>query len=526
MSFFLSFVNPVINVVLAVVIALVTVVVLAGSAIQVTPTHLTDPHSGEIRDEVHRQVADLSKEKTQDDATQNDAEKTQQDTLGDDMESKIKDEMRELMMNHLVEFGAQTSVEGAVLLAKMVRRRGVRRFETKMGVKLTKAASAKFAKKMACKVATLPAKMALRAGLGPVGIAWDVLDLASLALDLVDPAGYNNWSPNSDINDMAASAQEQAATQAQNDSQNDYPALMGPWLVNNEIWTKVFMRVQDRLMTNAQMRMPQKAMDDYFERMIAKVREQHPDLDLNDPRFEELIADDDDDKIWEDLLQENYERLFCSSTPTCRDILLTKELNKEHVRAGTGYQFEAIGAIRLFGKPFSSKSEYGIALTKDAADKWNEDHKSVWKDRYDYFHGTETVTEEEQVPIPIAMHTDTVYAGPSRTLHFGSNITFAAYLGPVYSFCEKTRQIDVQKADPYAEGVRFDFSKGRCMGSNQWCTRMGMSWDQNLADGYGDCYLSGIAETCEEIMGRTVCRTMNKGHYDEDGSVNAIAMLR
>lgn len=689
--------------------------VLAGSAIPIDPSHVTDPHINEIHDELSNQLT-TGQDQQKEEEEEEEGEEGDNDA---DEEEQTEDMMKKMLVQQLVQEGVVASAKMAVKLAKWMRQNVVHKMQARlakrattsaMAKKLMKTSVAKLSKKMACRVAAIPVKLAMKAELGPIGIAWDIADLVNLVLDFWDPSGYNNWSPNVDINNIAKQVQLQAAQQAFAEGK-EYPELLGPWFVDDNMWTEVYTRVQQRLMMNALMRLPKIKLEEYFEKMMLKAHEAHPNVDINE--LDQYIADSDDDGIFEGIIETHYHRLFCSSTPTCRDIILTKEINEAHRKAGTGYTFEVVkGFRRDSGNAFSNITEVGIALTEAGANLWNETHKPVWKERHDFFfdhnsviayrgwengdrnkcnaktnlysvqyepqdhddyrrvfrvgdyphfpcapdaiscnkNGTSyapyvtgeindrsprndfyntwsvpggfevTLYEHEEFKgatlkitgpkrgyatahlcdygwtaaassakvrrvakrfafddIPIAMRTDTtitidptakefdaecggpdcpgtaggnddngggtpwyhyipmiwVYtkvaevvssesgdaddakiAQPTKALegfniYFDDKVTFASYLGPVYSYCEKSRQYKsvVGSADPAAHGVRFDFSKGRCIGSEGWCTRVGMDWDQSKAEGNGDCYLNDAQEICEDwVLGTSTCR--------------------
>lgn len=351
---------------------------------------------------------------------------------------------------------------------------------------------------------------------GPVGAVVFILEMTSLALDLIDPFGYDKYQPNvisKNIRNTIDVETRKGILESEPELRTDYP-LTFPLLL-------AFPELEEDF------------TQEYMAKFLPDALKLFKDDDLVDAFVYMLTGEvtEDSTKTSEDIskmIEDNF-TLITSVKRIERDNFIYdffKEKGKES---------------KIEKVPFmSTYRRFGVTLSREGASDYNESHRDAhlkfgnlkrggdcaknhedagpcngdgactWDTNAEVcITNEEELTPEDYVPF-VAMYTDAYRvldtSNPGKVgepnvieRRLPQKCVLAMPYAGVLAHCE----LGEGEHDPYTYGVRFNTGTGVCDYTSDYCNRYGLQWkpDQN------DCgYYSEAQKYSEIIFGKTVTR--------------------
>ena len=395
-----------------------------------------------------------------------------------------------------------TAVQGSKVASKVVAKQ-VGRMVGKMVKKM--------ALKVGLGVAKIGTKMAAFASAGPVGAVLAVFEVFSMLLDVLDPAGYENFTTNN-MNENARMVAEVAMYTALKEQGCDYPMIFPVQLAFPKEFAEADQCVIGTLygeafeaLGDADLDTIGGLMDEAIDALPDTVTQQEIDAALDS-----VIFPDDIVARMGDIVVE-----LMNSDPVRRDRMRYDELKRllpAHKRSH----------VTLYPS-YSKINQVGITLTERGVIEWNKTHKDEWFKYNDIFE--EITPPDDYEPSLVAIFSDTYYVlnmdNPGTKEHpnmltkrFPKRVAMASPIGHVVAFCEKPRHKGIMGSgtklpgagvDPKEHGVFFDSTKGLCRYTYPYCNRMGLEYTRGK-NGTGDCKPYPGQDVAEVIFGKTLTR--------------------
>ncbi len=347
--------------------------------------------------------------------------------------------------------------------------------------------SAKVATRVGIKMAAFGIKALTRLTSGPVGWAMMAFDIASLGLDLFDPAGYELYVENGE-NVKVRSQLEYMMQQA--GGGGDYPILFPVELLYKNAWEIAYETVST----------------EYNNMVISSLGPEENNRFVRAMLVEQGWLDDDGSiGNISTIISDRQEQLM-NAEPVERDRKLLEKMYEI-------LPLQARDNITHY-RYMSSPSRIGITLTKRGADIWNQSNYETWMN-WD--------SNSSETPPLVAVHSDKY-----RVVNIGNPGTASepnliektlpqatTYVMPwytLYQLCEKTRRGGLTAStstsiNPKNYGVKFEPETGRCVFTPSYCAHFGM---QYKGGGETDCDLYAGQAGAETIFGKTVTRSFIK----------------
>ena len=322
---------------------------------------------------------------------------------------------------------------------------------------------------------------------GPVGWAIFGFDMASLGLDIFDPAGYELYVENEE--NVKVRSQLEYMMQLASGG-GDYPILFPVELLYKDAWEVAYTAVSN----------------EYSNMVLDSLGEEEIEKFVKALLIEQgWIEDDGSTGTISDIISDRQEQLM-NRDPIERDSKLLEKMYEILPLQARDY----ITHYRYMSSP----SRIGITLTKAGADMWNRRNYETWMS-WD--------SNSSRIPPFVAVHSNKY-----RELNIGNPGTASepnlvertlpqatTYVMPWYmlfQICEKSRRGGFTSAtstsiNPRRYGVKFDPHTGRCVFTPSYCAHFGM---QYKGGGETDCDLYAGQSEAETIFGKTVTRSFIK----------------
>lgn len=337
------------------------------------------------------------------------------------------------------------------------------------------------------KMAAFGIKALTRLTSGPVGLAIFAFDMASLGLDIFDPAGYELYVENEE--NVKVRSQLEYAMQLASGG-GDYPILFPVELLYKDAWEVAYTAVSNEYNNMVLDTLGEGEMIQFVRALLIE---------------QGWIEDDGSTDTISDIISDRQEQLM-NRDPVERDSKLLEKMYEILPLQARDY----ITHYRYMSSP----SRIGITLTKAGADVWNQRNYETWMS-WD--------SNSSRIPPLVAVHSNKY-----RTLNIGNPGTASepnlvertlpqatTYVMPWYmlfQLCEKPRRGGLTSAtstsiNPRSYGVEFDPHTGRCVFTPSYCAHFGM---QYKGGGETDCDLYAGQSEAETIFGKTVTRSFIK----------------
>ena len=436
----------------------------------------------------------------------------------------VIDQMAELILLH-----PDTVYKGVALIGK-----GLGKVAAVLAPKATAKASAYLARKVGMKIAgkvmaKLLAKLTFMASMGPGGAALMAFDVLSLALDFLDPRGYDLYSANSMLSQQDR-LQAFIAWQMQMSMEGSWPMMMPIGGVYPAVYENFVTPMQSEYyITPALGAYMDEASVEELELMMS------PEFDTPEVQgvFQTKFAD--------------YVDEFLNADPELRDQRIFDSLREGLPDAEKD---------DVFLCPWMSLPDrIGISLTKEKSEAWNESNMAVWShwlnemngptpNKYKSADGTlNPNVDGHGFPLPqppFADFSDWYYVPDEESMEKdgfkesqppmlaikldGGAVSLAGNMKQMsYVMCvgQNTREGEKGKADITIYPGKFgvEWKMGQCHYTKEYCEEMNLSFTGGLemgSDGIGsggdwigtpgDCYMNKGQEVAEQIFGTTITR--------------------
>jgi len=341
-----------------------------------------------------------------------------------------------------------------------------------VGAKMGASAGAKIATQFGTRLAWATA-------CGPICIAVTVATAVfTIALDLTDPFGYNNFTANETIR-RKRNAVDVMLQKSMIESKQSYPMTF-PLTVafpdfNKELEEKIFIE----FLPDALELMPKDLMIQFFTSMLK-----------GEPSTDKDVLD-----------------AFGVAMDTALANIAKRDDIMYEFYAGKGKKSE------IERVPFmSTKTRIGVTLSKKGVDKYNERMKDKHL-LYSNPHRSPPKDKPDDYTPFVAMYTDTYreinVSNPGSENNpnvvekkIERPICLAMPYGMLIADCEygfrSTKHS--QRLNPATYGVKFNYARGDCDFTNDYCKRLGLDFKGN------ECKLRPGQEVAELILGKTITR--------------------
>jgi hypothetical protein len=323
-------------------------------------------------------------------------------------------------------------------------------------------------------------RLAFATACGPVCIAATVATAVfTIALDLTDPFGYNNFTANELIRRKRNTVDvmlEKQLVEAGQSYPMTFPLTVAYPKYNKELEEKLLIE----FLPDALELMPKDLMIQFFTSMLkGEPSTDKKVLDAFDVAMEQALANT---KKRDTLVYDFY------------------------VSKGKKSEIQRVSFM-------STKTRIGVTLSKVGADKYNERMKEKHLLYSNPQRKPPNELPEDYTPM-VAMYTDTYRVlnkgnpgsenNPNVTpKKLSQTITLAMPYGMLIADCEygfrSTKHS--QRLNPAVYGVRFNTERGDCDFTNDYCKRLGLDFKGN------ECKLRPGQKEAELILGKTVTRT-------------------
>lgn len=405
-------------------------------------------------------------------------------------------------------------------LGKMAGRKLGKSAATKLGLKAAKTAArlggkiigktvAKIATKIGVKLAAMAAKISASASTGPLAIAYAAFEVLSMLADILDPAGFENFTANKAIENLKHVEEVRMAAGLKQQRQS-YPQLFSVSVMYPKEFIEAYERMYGQAYQDAMAFLTEDHCEDYFLAIMAKL-DALPDTATE----QDMEAVQDSVPMTDtmtDFLEMKVGELMKNTVQ--RDQKILTELQK----------IKTVNASYITLAPgFSNADTIGIGLTVQGAEYWNGSKRQEWFQHYDQFE--QKPLPEDYIQSPFACYTDTYHILNENDpgTHEKPNVfeqklnnkaVLAMPFGNIMSYCEKPRHLGIMGSkhkipgngvDPAKLGVKFDVS-GRCMMSIDYCTKFALKYEGDKFNGAGECVGYPGQDVAELLFGKTVTR--------------------
>ena len=391
------------------------------------------------------------------------------------------------------------SARGSAFLAR-VGGAGSAAFSKIMSKVISQAAT-KMAIKMAATAATMATKLLIKMSAGPVGMVLFMLDIILAVQDYADVYNYNSFLDNKGnmgIRDKLI--YEFALTMAH--EKVEYPVLFPFAFLFEEEATTAITEYQSKIVSDYIVILVTEIPggSEFFEEYINTLIEGEEDNEMSEMSQEE-------DQKTSDLFTAFFEKV-----------------REDHHLKLDKFLFDSLQELVpanrkkdvLLIPSMSSAKTFGIGISEEAAERWNNEQREVWFKYLDAFNPPNRPSKDWFPPFSAA-YTDT-YLVPNLLNPGTSNapniitqklpvkVTLMYPFGLLTTFCEKKRasasyQLPI---DPTDHGVKLNQVTGVCDFTRSYCQRYGIDFKtRTWKDGtpYNDCDLSKGQEVAEAIIG-------------------------
>ena len=418
---------------------------------------------------------------------------------------------------------------------------------TKLTSKITARVIARIAlrisQKLAIRAAMLTLKLLSKLSAGPVGWALMVFDVLSAVADIGDGGNYDSFISNENLIKMRNQSIYKLWEARRKDGV-DLPTLFPfIFLFPNEseeaerVTSDMFMK--EAIIILASNKEHEDLLDDLV--MMGFSEETDQPIDTLPPDDKKL--DDSLTKITELTRQAKGKEL--DEKMYIELVRIIKNRTKEE-KSKSIYDENDIVLLPIL----SSTTEIGISVTKEAADKWNNQKEPMWFEYNDpYFPKPEP---KDYMPPLYASYSDKYYtidinkpgtlSNPNIIIRSApTSATFVYPFGALFTLCEKTRTSAKYKKpiNPRDYGVYLDNETGICNYTKDYCKRYGIDHKSQMTysgETYYDCKLSKDQEGFEFVLGTTFTRGIKRewerrqdvyksGNSDEIALVTAQIMV-
>lgn len=417
---------------------------------------------------------------------------------------------REIFISELVEFAVMTAapkivIQTGKLLAGSAGRALITRLQkeaveeaaergAKAASKLVSKAvskaivkgSTKLATRVGVKMAAFGIKTLTKLSSGPVGAALMVFDLASLGLDLFDPAGYELFIENSE---NAKVRRQHEYMMQMSAGGEEYPILFPVEMWYKDAWEAAYESVSSDYDNQVINNFTQAETDKYVEIMIKVL--------LGDENAGEDLAE----------ITAGKKEFLMNQDPIARDRKIYRKLLE--------ILPSAVHKNLAIYEYLSSDRRSGISLSREGAMAWNQMNYNTWmnwesrdrgnpapfvavfSDKYRVVNMNNPGTAQEPNLIEKTLRQKAPYIMPWQTL---------------YTLCEKPRRGGLTSStstsiNPKSYGVKFEPETGRCIFTPRYCAHFALDYKSG---GETDCEPYEGQEVAETIFGKTVTRSFIK----------------
>jgi hypothetical protein len=428
---------------------------------------------------------------------------------------KLKNNVKELNEQHRREFMNKMLLEvGVTIMAEILITSVLPRIGKTMLAKINTKALARVlgrvAKscvvKLSVKLTAMTARILVKLGSGPVGWALLIFDIISIALDLADTSNYSSFLENKmnlEMRDVLVYKFYEAIKM----DGGDFPVLFPYSLLFPDEAAEVAEEVNVKIFTDYMLELTEvEGGTDYLVSLLTG----------------ELEAEEAGTASPQETAEETQEGL------TVMEKFFDRVREKHHLKLDK-YTFDLLQdkipqgrqSDLVFVESLSTKSSVGIAISEQAAIKWNNDKRTEWFTYLDPFFPP-NIPEPDWVPPLMAVYTNKYLAPnlinpgtenqPNLTYKtLPQKVTLAYPFGPLVTNCEKPRTSAKYKepVDPREFGVSFNPIEGVCNFTRNYCERYGIDFKNKTwkdTTKYTDCELSGEQEVLEAIFGTTITR--------------------
>jgi len=373
------------------------------------------------------------------------------------------------------------------------------------------------AAKIALKMTQFAGRMLVKLGSGPVGWALFIFEMISLTVDLADLRNYDSFIENKS-NMQARDIMIQKFHEAITLDEGAYPVLFPTSLIfpeesnvaTDETTTYMVLNHIDELLE------VEGGVEYYSDMLILAMESKEEGLPETPEQQEEGLR----------IVEEWISRV-----------------RRTHGRELDKYKFDILQdelpASRrddIFLVPsMSSETTEGISISEEAAQRWNNEKRSIWFEYLDPFFPP-NIPEKDWVPPFMAVYTNT-YLKPnmlnpgvlnepnlvSDTLP--RKVTLLYPFGPLVANCEKPRTSAKYKdpINPQDFGVKFNGEIGVCEYTRSYCDRYVIDYKRKTwKDGtpYPECELTKDQKWAETFLGTNVVRNA-KRYWDDPSQIQA-----
>ena len=367
----------------------------------------------------------------------------------------------------------------------------------KAGEKISEHLAAKVAEKIAAELAEAAIKAAALSVIPIAGWVMDAVDASTLAMDLDDVGGYNNFISNETIGKMRDSI----------------------LYANNQALLNNGFELPSALLFPIQAAFPDaktKADDEFFNGHLITTSS----LSLMTPSFRETVlqaigcktAACADDKE----LPASFEASLGPAVSAAFDATMSDFTTRDNYYLMLlRKHLPAVDHDKVTTCSFmSTKTILGVSLSESGVKWWYEKNRMGWLAHNGMFDPVPAAA----TPVPVALFTDqyrildhdhplTHDHEPKMTWkQLPQKVALSAPLGSVVSVCEKSKDVqnNGQSLDPYQFGVRFDRATGVCAFTREYCVnRLGLKFK---ASGETECTEDAGQEAGEMIQSTTAVR--------------------
>ena len=346
-------------------------------------------------------------------------------------------------------------------------------------------------------VAATSATTVMEVASGRAGVALLVFSMVSVAVDMIDPSGYNLFLKNGQIknqSDVIEYYMEKMCVE----SGIDYPMIYPIALV----FPDVFQAASVSYIATVS--------GDIFEKLLETVEGQNMLL-----RLLEGTQTEEDMELYTTTMVD-----VMNAKPVERDRYIYDEMIKLLPR-------EYISYISL-NTNYSKTNTNGITLSKQGADWWNSKNYNNWMQdaKLGVGGGGESSLPEDYQPPLVALYTDKYSVvdktdpGSSTnpnmiTQTLPSKTCLALPIHNVMAHCERPKSTRTMQTtiDPLAYNVKFNPDTKMCDYTNAYCKEFGLKSDNKNKDGYSykECVEDPAVKWAAEVpLGTTFTRETQK----------------
>lgn len=414
---------------------------------------------------------------------------------------------------------------------------------SKVTSKIAATRAAKLAVQQAGKMAARLARIAGKCN-SPVGAALAVLDLISMAVDILDPAGYNNFVSNEILLNARNVAERDLQDRCKING-DTYPVLFPV----QQYWEEEWGVATEKLFTDWGARKGAEAFRENetaiefldFILSIEKV-EGEPDVPYVTEEEQPILwglvydameksEDPIDDLLF--LVESGWheEDVTFAIQDWCTEDVFKRDVSERDTSFLSLFTSQLPEDQREDFAVYPTRSSLeviGVSLSRSGAAKWNDKHRQDWLRYHDFFDNV--VVPDDYARPDVCLFTDKYRVldedrpGTSnaptmieKTLPEG-DMPLAVPLGHIVSFCEKVKNVGImgsdaklgEGVDPYALGCRFDFRSGTCHYTKAWCTRMGLEFDIEDENGVSNCFRGVGTSVVGFILGDTISNSLSR----------------